>query len=192
MMMIKKKDWKNIGVLKGMNDMKRWILIGALCVGMILSVTACGNQSEQIEVQAGEQQTKDKKNKELLTNENLNTEQGENQMIVTVNGQEFQVELYENDTVSALKEKLPMTLSMDELHGNEKYHYLDESLPVNTENIGLIQSGDVMLYGSDCLVVFFENFNTSYDYTRIGHITNEKAFEAALGSGTVEITFSLK
>lgn len=192
MMMIKKEDWKNIGVLKWMNDMKRWILIGALCVGMILNVTACGNQSEQIEVQAGEQQTKDKKNKELLTNENLNTEQGENQMIVTVNGQEFQVELYENDTVSALKEKLPMTLSMDELHRNEKYHYLDESLPVNTENIGLIQSGDVMLYGSDCLVVFFENFNTSYDYTRIGHITNEKAFEAALGSGTVEITFSLK
>ena len=44
-----------------------------------------------------------------------------------------------------------------------------------------------MLFGSDCLVHFFEDFSTSYSYTRIGHI--EDAGCSTLTSGTVEVTF---
>ena len=29
-----------------------------------------------------------------------------------------------------------------------------------------------MLYGNNCLVVFYKSFNTSYSYTKIGHIEN--------------------
>lgn len=29
-----------------------------------------------------------------------------------------------------------------------------------------------MLYGNNCLVVFYKSFNTSYSYTKIGHIDN--------------------
>lgn len=113
-------------------------------------------------------------------------------MIVMINGQQFQADLYANPTVDALKAKLPMTISMDELHGNEKYVYLDESFPANAENIGKIEAGDIMLFGSDCLVVFYKSFDTSYTYTKIGHITDAKGLEEALGGGSVEITFSVE
>ena len=29
-----------------------------------------------------------------------------------------------------------------------------------------------MLYGNNCLVVFYKSFDTSYSYTKIGHIEN--------------------
>ena len=83
-----------------------------------------------------------------------------------------------------------MTLDMEELHGNEKFYYLDEELPSNSENIGSIKTGDIMLFDSDCLVLFFEDFSTSYSYTRIGHIDEEEEFVNALSEGTVEVTFA--
>ena len=85
---------------------------------------------------------------------------------------------------------LPMTLDMDELNGNEKYDYLDENLPSSSRNIGQIRTGDLMLYGSNCIVSFFKTFSTSYTYTSIGHIDDAENYAAALPSGSVTITFS--
>lgn len=113
------------------------------------------------------------------------------QMIVEVNGQQFEAELYDNATAAALENILPMTLSMEEMNGNEKYYFMDGSLPSDAEDIGTIRSGDIMLYGSDCLVAFFKTFETSYSYTRIGHIEDAEGFAAALESGTVEIGFRM-
>lgn len=126
-------------------------------------------------------------NKEAAIN---NEETGDTQeMIIDVGGQSFQITLYDNETVRVLLERLPMTLSMNELHGNEKFYNLDEELPTNSENVGSIQTGDIMLFGSDCLVLFFDDFGTSYNYTRIGHVQDEDAFVNALTGGTVEVTF---
>lgn len=111
------------------------------------------------------------------------------EMTVEIGGQKFQTTLYNNETVRALHERLPMTLDMEELNGNEKFYYLDEGLPANSEDIGTIKAGDIMLFGSDCLVLFFEDFSSSYNYTRIGHIEEEEAFVNALSGGTVEVTF---
>ena len=112
-------------------------------------------------------------------------------MAVKIDGQKFQVTLYDNKTVHALQERLPMTLNMEELHGNEKFYYLDEGLPTNAENVGSIKTGDLMLFGSDCLVLFFEDFSTTYSYTRIGHVEDARSFANALKSGTVEVTFEI-
>lgn len=113
-------------------------------------------------------------------------------MIIEVSGQQFKAELYDNDTAAALRNMLPMTLNMEEMNGNEKYYFMDESLPSAAENIGTIQNGDIMLYGSDCLVLFFKTFDTSYTYTRIGHIEDAEGFAAALERGTVEISFYME
>lgn len=110
-------------------------------------------------------------------------------IMIDVGGQSFQAVLYDNETAKALKERLPITLNMEELHGNEKFYYLEEGLPTDTENVGNIQTGDIMLFGSDCLVLFFDDFNTSYSYTRIGYIEDAQGFAGALESGTVEVTF---
>ena len=61
---------------------------------------------------------------------------------------------------------------MKELNGNEKYVYLDSKLPVSEYSPKHINKGDVMLYGNNCLVIFYKSFDTSYSYTKIGHIDN--------------------
>lgn len=78
---------------------------------------------------------------------------------------------------------LPLELNMSELNGNEKYAYLDKSLPTNSYNPKHINSGDVMLFGDNCLVIFYDSFNTSYSYTKIGHIDNLPN----LGNGSIKV-----
>ncbi|MBR0430830.1 cyclophilin [Candidatus Saccharibacteria bacterium] len=91
-------------------------------------------------------------------------------MYIEMNGEKLTVDLEENATASALIGLLPFTVSMDDLNGNEKYVYLDKSLPVDAYNPGRIEVGDLMLYGDNCLVIFYESFDTEYSYTKIGHV----------------------
>jgi hypothetical protein len=77
------------------------------------------------------------------------------------------------------------------LNGNEKYFDLEGSLPANASNPGTIKSGDLMLYGSGTLVLFYKSFSTSYSYTRIGHIDDTNGLAAALGSGSVVVNLEL-
>ncbi len=127
------------------------------------------------------------------TPEDNNGEQGPNNttltMTLTIGTKTFKATLQDNATARALKGMLPLTLEMSELNGNEKYRYLDSSLPTSASNPGTINTGDIMLYGSSCLVVFYKTFSTSYSYTRIGKIDDPTGLEAALGSGSVKIKF---
>jgi hypothetical protein len=49
-----------------------------------------------------------------------------------------------------------------------------------------------MLYGNNCLVLFYENFNTSYTYTRLARIDNSSELSKALGTDNVTVTFELE
>lgn len=109
-----------------------------------------------------------------------------------INGISFDLTLYDNATTQAWKEQLPTTITMDEMHGNEKFHYLEQSLPTQSEMVRTIESGDVMLFGSDCLVLFYESFATSYSYTRLGKIADTKAFREAINQGSLEVTIQVK
>jgi hypothetical protein len=84
---------------------------------------------------------------------------------------------------------LPMTLRMEELNGNEKYFYMEQTLPENAEKPGTIRAGDLMLYGDDCLVLFYETFKSNYSYTKIGHISSINGLKDALGSSGVKLSF---
>ncbi|MBD5130815.1 MAG: hypothetical protein HDT43_12970 [Ruminococcaceae bacterium] len=108
---------------------------------------------------------------------------------ITVNGRTFSAELYDNETASAFAERLPLTLDMNELNGNEKYYYLPESLPKNSSRPSGINVGDIMLFGGDCLVIFYDSFSTSYSYTPIGKIVDTDGLAKALGSGGVQVSF---
>lgn len=110
-------------------------------------------------------------------------------MQMKVGDKEYSVVLNDNHTTKALQEILPMTIKMTEFNGNEKYYQLRETLPSRPEHIGQIKTGDVMLFGDDCLVVFYKDFKTTYSYTRIGHIENAADLEQTLGRGSVTITF---
>lgn len=107
-----------------------------------------------------------------------------------IGGRTFSATLADNDAAKALAERLPLTLELSELHGNEKYIYLDEDLPTDSLQPGQIQAGDLMLYGSNCLVLFYESFESSYSYTRLGSVDDPEGLTQAVGGGGVTITFA--
>lgn len=89
-----------------------------------------------------------------------------------INGKEYIIDLEDNSTTKSFVKILPKKFEMSDLNNNEKYIYLDTSLPTNPYNPKEIERGDVMLFGNDCLVIFYRSFNTSFSYTKIGHIDN--------------------
>ena len=124
-------------------------------------------------------------------NNDDNNESMEKNMTISVNGTSFAATLENNEAARAFADLLPLTLDMNELNGNEKYHYLDSSLPTESYRPGTIRTGDLMLYGSSCVVLFYETFSSGYSYTRLGRIDNPEGLAAALGSGKVSVKFEL-
>lgn len=113
-------------------------------------------------------------------------------MQIEISGYSFVVELQTNETVNELIKLFPMTIEMDELNGNEIYHYLDHQLPTDDLVPDKIEAGDVMLYGSDCLVIFYESFKASYSYTPIGHIKDVDRLKALIESDEVFVEWTIE
>ncbi len=111
------------------------------------------------------------------------------QINIKIGKKTLKATLYNNKTSKALLKKLPVSYKMSELNGNEKYKYLSYELPTNEKKVKKIKAGDIMLYGSDCLVVFYKSFKTNYKYTKIGHINNTKGLKKAVGKGSVKMKF---
>lgn len=110
---------------------------------------------------------------------------------VSIGSKVFAATLLDNGTAKAFKSKLPMTVNMVELNSNEKYFDLADGLPTNSSNPGTIQKGDLMLYGSKTLVLFYKSFSTSYSYTKLGRIDDTSALSDVLGTGNITVTFEL-
>ena len=124
---------------------------------------------------------------------NQKQEEGDNiRLNMTVNHTAYTVVLEDNETARELVRMLPLTLEMNELNGNEKYYYFDTSFSTNTENIGMIQNGDLMIYGNNCLVLFYDSFSTPYRYTRVGHVENAENLASILGNSAITLTLEQK
>ena len=132
------------------------------------------------------------KNNEMAVDVNDTSNTGSMKLKITVGSNTFNATVYTNATATAFKARLPLTISMTELNGNEKYFDLPDNLPTNASNPGTIQAGDLMLYGSNTLVLFYKSFSTSYNYTRLARIDNPSGLTAALGSGSITVKFELE
>ena len=112
-------------------------------------------------------------------------------MRVVVGNRVFAATLANNETAQAFKQLLPLSLYMTELNGNEKYNYLNTTLPSHPVNPGTIHTGDIMLYGNSCVVLFYKTFNTSYTYTSIGVVDDPTGLAETLGANNVNVYFEL-
>lgn len=112
-------------------------------------------------------------------------------MWMTVGDRRFAVTLAGNDAARVFASRLPLTLDMTDLNGNEKKFDLPDALPAKPSRPGTIRNGDLMLYGVNTLVVFYLTFDSPYSYTRLGRIDDPGGLAQALGRGNVRVTFSI-
>jgi len=111
---------------------------------------------------------------------------------VNIGGKNFTATLEDNASANAFTKHLPESFNMSELNGNEKYKYLDYELPADEKKVGAIHAGDIMLYGDDCIVIFYKSFITPYSYTRLGKLDDTKGLKDAVTDGDVKVSFSIK
>lgn len=142
---------------------------------LILSCTNISSKSENIK-------------KATLHNEKMELIQA-TEISIKVGDIEYKATLAGNETARKFLEMLPLNLKMKDLNGNEKYFNLSKNLPTETINVNSIKSGDLMLWQSNTIVLFYKDFETSYRYSRIGNIENPNGLMKALGNNDIEVEF---
>ena len=153
----------------------------ALAMMMPVSCSGAGDDFPPSEPPTEEQPDNEEDNKD----EEMNMK-----IVVKVGGREYPATLADNATGRAFAGLLPLTVRMSELNGNEKYWYMQGSLPTEPFTPGTIRTGDLLLYGNDCIVLFYKTFSSSYRYSRIGALDSVDGLPEAVGKGSAEVTFA--
>ncbi|WP_258881201.1 cyclophilin-like fold protein [Clostridium tagluense] len=167
-------------------------VISILCLIMFcFSLTACDNSETNENKQTSQHEAPRSNSTQQTDNVAASKTLTMIDLIITVGNKAFSAKLYDNQTMQALVKQFPLTVDMSELNGNEKYYYLSKTLPTASEQPGKIHAGDIMLYGDGCLVVFYETFSSSYNYTRLGYIEDAVSFVQVVGDGNIKVTFDL-
>lgn len=114
--------------------------------------------------------------------------ESEKYLAITVNGQTFSAEFCENESTQAFVQMLPVTIDMSDYSGFEKVGSLGQTLPSDDVQM-TTQVGDIVLYNSNQIVVFYGS--NSWSYTKLATIHDLTGWEEALGSNDIQITFSI-
>lgn len=169
------------------------IIVGVLLVaGTVYFLHRTRDNDTAPQTQTTTNTTENPKGNETTQENNMNNSSNIQNITITANGETFSATLADNETARAFASHLPLTMSMADHLSNEKHADLSESLPSNHANPGRIENGDLMLYGSRTVVLFYKSFSTSYSYTRIGQVDDPARLARVLGSGNVTVTFAVK
>jgi hypothetical protein len=175
--------------------MKRAFLIAAMTV----AVSACGQTQPSPTTQthtsaAGQTSTSPATHASPQSSQQVSTtktmERQDSRIWMTVGERRFAITSTDNAAVRAFGAQLPLTLDMSELNGNEKHAELPKALPADASRPGTIRNGDLMLYGTNTLVIFYSTFQSSYSYTRLGRVDDPSSLPEALGPRGARVMFS--
>ena len=178
------------------------ILILSLSV-LIFALGSCADSGQNAESQAAESseqteiQTEDKTSEMNEETAEANTEASQDDeeainMTLKINDEIVQVKWENNESVKALMKMAsenPVVVDMSMYGGFEQVGSLGTTLPSNDQSTKT-KPGDIVLYTSDSIVVFYGN--NSWAYTRLGHIENKSKSELQdmLGRGNVTLTIT--
>ena len=75
----------------------------------------------------------------------------------------------------------------------KSYHYLEKTqVECDRSYSGNIEVGDLMLYGDDCIVLFYKRFYTPYSYTKLGRVVEKDRLQKNISEAdhNLEIIFT--
>lgn len=110
---------------------------------------------------------------------------------ITVGDQELLANFADNSSAEEFRELLsqgPVTISMEDYGGFEKVGPLGTTLTRNDTRI-TTQPGDVILYQGNQITIYYGT--NTWNFTRLAKINDSTDLQAKLGTGTVQVTFSL-
>ena len=108
----------------------------------------------------------------------------EDSYYIKIGEKTFPFTLKNTSAANELKAKLPLKIQMTNFNGNEVYYTFSDSFTTNTKSVGTINTGDIYLYQSNTLVLFYKTFTTTYSYTELGSLTNSEGLAEAIGSSS--------
>lgn len=157
---------------------KRFILLITLC---ILLISGCVKQKDSSEVIINTSSSE-------IIETTSSIEEREEDMKLFIDEQEMDVSWLDNASVKELKNLLPLTIEMSRYGGFEQVGAIGTSIVSNDTQM-TTEPGDIVLYNSSNIVIFFGN--NSWAYTKLGHINlNKESLTNLLDkpSVTIEIT----
>ncbi|MCR0265633.1 cyclophilin-like fold protein [[Clostridium] innocuum] len=167
--------------------MKKGILL-FLSVLLCFGLAACAEQKttppvseqslqqEQPDMQNSSENQSVNSQKPASSSSNTETsetpETGEQKVKLTIDGQEFDVTLYDTPAANALYDMLPLELIFEDFNGIEKIAYMDNELPTEGEPDEFDPDiGDLCLYAPwGNLSIFYKDFRNSNGLISLGHI----------------------
>ena len=199
----KKQGMKIFRIYKFKSLSTKTILLSLLMLMQSIALSACANSPDDnmsvnkeniVEENTIEEKMTDsedvvgdetKVNNEILKNEEQN-------MVMKIGDTSVDVTWEDNDSIKELNKlaESGLSISMSMYGGFEQVGSIGQSIARNDVQM-TTQSGDIVLYSGNQLVVFYGS--NSWSYTKLGKINlSQKELEELLGNGDVTITLALE
>lgn len=156
----------------------------------VLGLSGCGNRSSPADSAPPPSQSVISEQESSQSQDNSSSQE-EPMLKITVGDQELLATFAENSSAEAFRDLLaqgPVTMSMDDYGGFEKVGSLGTTLTRNDTRI-TTQPGDVILYQGNQITIYYGT--NTWNFTRLAKINDSTDLQAKLGTGTVQVTFSL-
>lgn len=156
----------------------------------VLGLSACGNGSSPADSAPPPSQSVISEQESSQSQDNSSSQE-EPMLKITVGDQELLATFADNSSAEEFQDLLaqgPVTISMDDYGGFEKVGSLGTTLTRNDTRI-TTQPGDVILYQGNQITIYYGT--NTWNFTRLAKINDSTDLQAKLGTGTVQVTFSL-
>lgn len=156
----------------------------------VLGLCGCGNGSSPADSAPPPSQSVISEQESSQSQDNSSSQE-EPMLKITVGDQELLATFADNSSAEEFRDLLaqgPVTISMDDYGGFEKVGSLGTTLTRNDTRI-TTQPGDVILYQGNQITIYYGT--NTWNFTRLAKINDSTDLQAKLGTGTVQVTFSL-
>ena len=156
----------------------------------VLGLSGCGNSSSPADSAPPPSQSVISEQESSQSQDNSSSQE-EPMLKITVGDQDLLATFADNSSAEAFRDLLaqgPVTIAMDDYGGFEKVGSLGTTLTRNDTRI-TTQPGDVILYQGNQITIYYGT--NTWNFTRLAKINDSTDLQAKLGTGTVQVTFSL-